>query len=71
MHFASALKEMNSTNKHQVYSRIAIITWYYGIMYAAKAMISATDNSNPANHSKVANEWDKKISSRGLAVFPI
>lgn len=70
MHFTIALKEMNSVKKSQTFSRIAIVAWYYGIMYAAKAMISATDGSNHANHSKVANEWDKKISSKGLALPP-
>jgi len=70
MHFASALKEMNNSKRDQIFSRIAIISWYYGIMYAAKAMISATDSSNQSNHSKVANEWDKKISSKGLALPP-
>ena len=54
----------------QVLSRVAIVSWYYGILNAAKAMNTATDNSDSQTHTKAASEWDAKISSRKLILSP-
>jgi hypothetical protein len=67
LHYLATLKSMNKRPEDaQVFSRIAIVSWYYGILNAAKAMNTATDNSDSQTHSKTANEWDLRISSRQL-----
>lgn len=71
LHYLATLKSMNErVEDAQVFSRVAIVSWYYGILNAAKAMSTATDNSDSQTHSKAANEWDTKISSRKLILSP-
>jgi len=71
LHYFSALRRMKvNEGEAQIFSRVAIITWYYGILNAAKAMNTATDNSDSQTHAKAANEWDVKIASKKLALQP-
>ncbi|HVE43607.1 MAG TPA: hypothetical protein VNC84_00520 [Gammaproteobacteria bacterium] len=71
LHYLATLKSMNKRLEDaQVFSRIAIVSWYYGILNAAKAMNTATDNSDSQTHRKAADEWDAKISSRKLILSP-
>lgn len=48
----------------------AIINWYYGIYFAAKAMISACDGSNPQDHTKTANAWTRHFAISQKIVYP-
>ena len=51
-------------------ARIAIVSWYYGIYFAAKAMIAAYDGSTQETHSKAAKAWDMQIVQRGYIGKP-
>jgi hypothetical protein len=71
LHYFSALRRMKiNEGDAQVFSRVAIISWYYGVLNAAKAMNTATDNSDTETHTKAANEWDTKIASKKLVLPP-
>lgn len=72
LHYLATLKEMSNSDENMActYIRSAIISWYYGIYFSAKAMISATDGSQPETHKKTADIWDKQIAERGLAMLP-
>ena len=71
LHYLSALNKMGCVKNEAVFlSRSAIVTWYYGICFGAKAMLSATDNSQPASHLKTANCWDNQLCENDRVVFP-
>lgn len=70
LHQLSSLQALGSCSNKADVSRIAIIAWYYGIYGAASAMIAASDASFQDTHSATANQWDRQIASRGLAIDP-
>jgi len=71
LHHLSALEKFSSLeNNHYDIVRSAIISWYYGIYYAAKAMIAAEDGADPQTHSDAAKVWQNGIIKRKLAIGP-
>lgn len=52
-------------------SRLAIMSWYYGVYYSAKAMLTATDGSSTETHLGTANHWEQIIASKDLLPFPL
>jgi hypothetical protein len=51
-------------------SRMGIVTWYYGIYYAASAMIAAQDGTTQSDHAGTASAWDRQIVQNNLAMLP-
>jgi hypothetical protein len=49
---------------------MGIVTWYYGIYYAASGMIAAQDGSLQNDHASTANSWDRHFAARALAMPP-
>jgi len=70
LHHLSAIEAMRKADDAINFSRIGIMTWYYGIYCAASAMIAANNGSQQKNHTKTARVWYELISSRGLAINP-
>ncbi|PSB11386.1 hypothetical protein C7B62_05630 [Pleurocapsa sp. CCALA 161] len=48
----------------------AIINWYYGIYFAASAMITAGDGSYPQDHASTANAWTQHFVITKKIVYP-
>lgn len=55
----------NSTNSH-----VAIVSWYYCIYNASKAIISACNNSYQENHTKTANVFQNLVEEQKLILSP-
>ena len=71
LHHISALKTFkNLKQNHYDIVRSAIISWYYGIYYAAKAMIAAESGADPQTHAETAKVWQNNIVQRNLAIGP-
>ncbi len=72
INFLSALEVFRTIpDKANDLIRIAIINWYYGLFYSAKAMLTATDNSMIDNHAGLARHWDTLIALKALAPRPL
>ena len=48
----------------------AIINWYYGIYFAASAMITACDGSHNQTHTSTANAWTQHFVITKKIVYP-
>jgi hypothetical protein len=70
LHQLAALEAIRSSPRKSDVARIGIVTWYYGIYYAASAMTAAQDGSFQDDHASTANVWDKQIAARALAILP-
>jgi hypothetical protein len=70
LHQLSALEAFRSVPRRADVARMGIVTWYYGIYYAASAMIAAQDGSIQDDHASTANSWDRHFAERGLALPP-
>lgn len=68
--YASLVKINDNSNDHHDLIRSAIISWYYGIYYAASAMVAATDGTTHETHTSTANVWNRQVNSRGLILEP-
>ncbi|MEA5077529.1 MAG: hypothetical protein VB013_03075 [Anaerolineaceae bacterium] len=70
-HCQSSLHVMGSKFEN-IYSinRSAVVSWYYGLYYAAKAMIAAVDGSSQEIHAKVATTWRNQIVLNSFAIPP-
>lgn len=68
--YASLVKIKRSSDSHYDLIRSAIIAWYYGIYYAASAMVAATDGSTHETHTSTANSWNRQVNSRGIILEP-
>lgn len=64
----SATRSGDQTQIDQV--RSGTIAWYYGIYYAASAMLAASDGSNQRDHAGTARAWGRQIVVQGRAVAP-
>ena len=60
-HYCAALRSLQSVENKADVSRIGIITWYYGIYSAARAMITALDGSFKEDHTSTARIWYRQI----------
>lgn len=71
LHNVSATQKFATLEQHHYdVVRSAIVSWYYAIYYASKAMIAATSESDPQTHAETAKVWQNNIVSRGLSVEP-
>jgi hypothetical protein len=50
---------------------MGIVTWYYGLYYAASAMITAQTGGFQENHLSTANAWDSFFPGKGIALEPL
>ena len=66
----SALSVMHEVGFPSDLIRNAIISWYYGLYYAASAMVVAADGSIQEEHRGTANTWDRQIVQNHLIPFP-
>ena len=51
-------------------ARVAVVAWYYGIYWAAKAMIAAQMGQVQENHAATANAWYAQFPAKKLAMEP-
>jgi hypothetical protein len=70
LHNASSVVALSSVGSPYEYVRSGIVSWYYAVYWAAKAMIAAASGGEPQTHSKAAVIWQDDIAQRGLAVAP-
>lgn len=70
IHQLSALCALENINCKSDISRIGLITWYYGIYYAASAMLTAQDGSFFDDHSGTAVAWDKQLAPKNIIMSP-
>jgi uncharacterized protein (UPF0332 family) len=68
--YASLVSIHDYEDAHYDLIRSAIISWYYGIYYAASAMVAATDGSTHETHTSTANAWNRQLNSRDLILEP-
>jgi hypothetical protein len=71
VHNAAAARSIATVgpNKYNL-CRVGIVSWYYTVYYAAKAMIAAASGSDPQTHAKAARVFHADIIQRELAVYP-
>jgi len=70
LHQLSALEAFRTLPCKADVARVGIVTWYYGVYYAASAMVAAQDGSFQHDHARTANAWDRHIATRGNAMPP-
>lgn len=70
LHQLSALEAFRGVPRRADVARMGIVTWYYGIYYAASAMVAAQDGSIQDDHASTANSWDRHFAERSLALPP-
>lgn len=70
LHQLSALEAFRTVGRRADVARMGIVTWYYGVYYAASAMIAAQDGSVQDDHGGTANSWDRHFAQRNLAMVP-
>lgn len=70
LHQLAALEAFRAVPRRADVARMGIVTWYYGIYYAASAMVAAQDGSVQDDHTGTANSWDRNFPERRLAMPP-
>jgi hypothetical protein len=50
--------------------RAAIVSWYYAVYYASKAMLAATSGADPQTHADAARLFQVELVNRGLMPYP-
>lgn len=71
LHHLAALEQMkNIDNAATDLSRVAIVSWYYSLYFASKAMNASASGDVQENHSKTAKVWGDDIVKANLAVYP-
>jgi hypothetical protein len=50
--------------------RAAIVSWYYAIYYASKAMLAATSGADPQTHAEAARQIQTELVNNGLLRYP-
>lgn len=70
LHQLSALSAFQSVNCKSDVSRMGIVTWYYGIYYAASAMTCAQAGSTHGDHTTTAKTWDREITQNRNTMTP-
>jgi hypothetical protein len=68
LHQLSALEALRTVARRADVARMGIVTWYYGVYYAASAMVAAQDGSFQGDHAGTSNSWDRHFAERGLAL---
>jgi hypothetical protein len=70
LHQLSALEYLRAAPSKADVGRVGIVAWYYGIYYAARAMLVAQTGAAAENHSGTANEWDQLFGQTSLVMAP-
>jgi hypothetical protein len=70
LHQLSALEAFRTLPRKADVARVGIVTWYYGVYYAASAMVAAQDGSFQEDHAGTANTWDRHFAARAIAMPP-
>ncbi|WP_020183559.1 hypothetical protein [Methylotenera sp. 1P/1] len=70
LHNAASLAKLSDLDEPYSCVRSAIVSWYYSIYYASKAMIAATNGADPQSHSDTAKMFQSAIVDRGFVVSP-
>ncbi len=66
----SYLANNDDRSQNAINSHIAIVTWYYCIYNAAKAMIAIFNSSYQENHTKTATAFHELVENRCLIMEP-
>jgi hypothetical protein len=71
LHYLASLERMveNHGTRYD-HVRSSIIAWYYGIYYAASAMVAAADGSTQETHAATARCWGRQLLDNRLVVEP-
>ena len=70
MHNASAINAMVDVNNSYVLVRSAIVSWYYSVYYASKAMIAANSGADPQTHTLTGKVLQSEIIHKDLFKTP-
>ena len=70
LHNVNALENFIKTENPYSFVRSAIVTWYYAIYYASKAMIAASSGINTQTHAKTSKIWQMEIVDKKLVQEP-
>ena len=70
MHNVSSLKQLTTLLNPYGIVRSSIVTWYYAIYYASKAMLAASTGVDPQTHSKTGKLWQTELVDKGLVQSP-
>ncbi len=68
LHQLSTLSAFRSCPCKSDISRMGIVTWYYGVYYAASAMIAAQDGTTQGDHAGTATSWGRQIVENHLSM---
>lgn len=68
--YLSSLRVMADANQPADLIRDAIVGWYYGIYYAASAVIAAVDGSVQEDHRGTDRAWDRQVIQNGYMPRP-
>ena len=66
----SSVRVMRDSTPLSPLIRPAIVCWYYGVYFAAGAMVAAKQGQVPDTHAGTSKAWDACIAQRGLAHGP-
>ena len=61
LHQLAALEAFRTIPRRADVARMGIVSWYYGIYYAASAMVCAQDGSVQDDHTSTGNSWDRNF----------
>lgn len=70
LHQLSALQATQKIQPQADVARVGVVAWYYGIYWAATAMVAAQDGTVQDNHTATARTWHAQFPSRHLAMAP-
>lgn len=70
LHNSSSLDKLAEQDEPYSCVRSAIITWYYALYNASKAMIAATCGADPQTHADTSRIFQTELVNRGLVVAP-
>lgn len=70
VHQLSALEATKNVLPKSDVARVSVVTWYYAIYWAAKAMMVLSDGSIQDNHTATANNWLAHFAKRNRALHP-
>lgn len=71
LHYLSSLVRLvEDPESHYHHVRSAVIAWYYGIYYAAIAMLAAADGAVLQTHAGNARAWGRQLRDNNLVCAP-
>ncbi len=72
MQYYAGLREIENlkARRKEILARLSIVDWYYGLYWAANAMLLAQTGEHPEIHSPAARQWCTEFSMRGWIPEP-